>query len=306
MIKFDADVHKAAALAAQKYQVPVAALLAVIQVESGGKIYASVAGRNEPLIRFEGHYFYKRVADLARDEAVRKGLANPKAGAVKNPNGQAARWALIDRAAKIDKQAAYESTSWGIGQVMGAHWKWLGYSSVLDLVNTARRGVDGQIELMVRYIDKAELLPALRSRRWAAFARGYNGPAYKKQGYHTKLAEAYSSWESRVPVSLPVAPASAPIPAPKQDAPPAPATPPVAKQGDDLGIPDLDKPLMRMTTIWSAFAALLASVTKTFADLPPLASYALLAVIIGGIGWMVRERLRRRDQQKALAAKAGG
>ena len=46
MIKFDADVHKAAALAAQKYQVPVAALLAVIQVESGGKIYASVAGRD--------------------------------------------------------------------------------------------------------------------------------------------------------------------------------------------------------------------------------------------------------------------
>lgn len=40
----------------------------------------------------------------------------------------------------------------------------------------------GQVELMARYIDKAGIGSSLRHKDWTAFARGYDGPSYKKNG----------------------------------------------------------------------------------------------------------------------------
>lgn len=184
---------------AKRLGLPPAALLAVAEVESGGKAFASVNRRDEPLIRFEGHYFDRRLAGAKRDQARQAGLAHPSAGKVKNPSTQALRWGLLKRAAAIDHQAAHESISWGVGQVMGAHWAWLGYASIDDLVAEARRSIGGQVELMARFIDKAGLIPALKQQNWAAFARGYNGPDYKRHGYDRKIAEAFArySGESR-------------------------------------------------------------------------------------------------------------
>ena len=189
---FNREVELEIVAAAERLGVEAAALLAVAEVESAGKAYATVQGRREPLIRFEGHYFDRRLADHKRERARVAGLADPAAGAVRNPAGQAARWALLARAEAIDRQAARESASWGLGQVMGAHWAWLGYASVDELVAEARSGAGGQATLMARYINKAGLLPALRSHDWAAFARGYNGPAYRQNAYDTKLAAAYA------------------------------------------------------------------------------------------------------------------
>lgn len=188
---FDDETFRAAQASAARLKLEPAALLAVAHIESGGRAFAMVAGKREPLVRFEGHYFHQRLSGAAREQAVREGLASPRAGAVKNPNGQAARWALINRAIEIDAQAALESVSYGVGQVMGAHWQWLGFSSIAELVNLARRSIAGQFELMERFIAKSGLAGALRTRNWTAFARGYNGPAYARNAYHTKLAAAY-------------------------------------------------------------------------------------------------------------------
>lgn len=168
-----------------------AALMAVIEVETSGKMHAVVRGRREPLIRFEGHYFDRRLSPQDRKRAREEGLAAPSAGAVRNPPGQTARWRMLERAVEIDRRAAYESTSWGVGQVMGAHWAWLGYESVDALVAQARSGPAGQIDLMLRYIAKAGLMEALRRRDWPAFARGYNGPAYARNNYHLRLSLAF-------------------------------------------------------------------------------------------------------------------
>lgn len=187
----DQEITAAARSAAKRLAVEVATMLAVIEIESGGKVYADVGRSREPLIRFEGHYFDRRLSGAARETARRQGLAHPTAGKVKNPRSQAARWAMVNKAILINAKAALESVSWGLGQVMGAHWQWLDFESVDQLVNTARGGAAGQVHLMVRYIEKAGLTGALQRRDWAAFARGYNGPAYAKHGYHTKLAAAY-------------------------------------------------------------------------------------------------------------------
>ena len=171
-----------------------AALLAVADVESGGVPEWDVKGTKRPAIRFEGHYFYKRLKGDKLAAAVAAGLANPKVGGVKNPAAYGARYAFLERAAKIDAKAAYESTSWGLGQVMGAHWKKLGFKSVDEMVNLASSGVDGQIEVMARFIEKFGLADELKGHQWAAFAKAYNGPAYKTNRYDTKMAAAYKNY----------------------------------------------------------------------------------------------------------------
>ena len=185
------DVIEKAAAAARQAGLEPAALLAVAEVESAGRAFAVVDGRQEPLIRFEAHYFDRRLDAAKRAVARAQGLAAPVAGAVANPAAQAARWRLLRQAAAIDAKAAYESTSWGLGQVMGAHWALLGYAGVEALVAEARSGAAGQFALMVRYIDKAGLKDALHRQDWAAFARGYNGPGYAGNGYDRKIAAAY-------------------------------------------------------------------------------------------------------------------
>ncbi len=178
--------------AAREFGLEPAALLAIAEIESAGQVFAKVDGRNEPLIRFEGHYFDRRLSGAKQDKARAAGLASPTAGTVANPRAQAARWQMLDRAADIDHQAAYESTSWGLGQVMGAHWRWLGFDDVDALVTEARSGAAGQARLMARYLDKAGLTDALNRHDWEAVGHGYNGPGFRKNGYHLKLADAYS------------------------------------------------------------------------------------------------------------------
>lgn len=190
---FSPVVIKKVAAIADRLKVDTAALLAVADVESAGVSEWKVAGKNRPPIRFEGHYFHKKLKGDKLKAAVAAGLANPKAGAVKNPGSYGARYALLERAAKIDAKAAYESTSWGLGQVMGDHWKKLGFRSVDEMVNTANT-VDGQIEIMARYIQKFGLVDELQSKGWKSFAAQYNGPAYKKNRYDTKMAAAYATY----------------------------------------------------------------------------------------------------------------
>ncbi|WP_244444489.1 N-acetylmuramidase domain-containing protein [Nitratireductor basaltis] len=166
-------------------------MLALIEVESGGRVQARIDGRNEPMIRFEGHYFHRRLSPGNRARAVAAGLASPKAGGVRNPPSQKARWRLLKRACEIDAAAACESTSWGVGQIMGAHWKLLGFSSVDAFVEEARSGLAGQLRLMLLFLEKNRLLQPLMARDWQRFARGYNGRSFARNGYHLKLAFAY-------------------------------------------------------------------------------------------------------------------
>jgi N-acetylmuramidase/Putative peptidoglycan binding domain len=189
---FNADITHEITEAAKAANIDPAALLSVVEVESAGKFFARVKGKDEPLIRFECHYFDRRLDGEAREKARAAGLSSPLAGKVPNPRGQEERWALLDRACGFSRPAALESVSWGIGQIMGAHWKALGFGSVEEMVDLARTGASGQIRLLILFLEKNGLIPLLNGREWAAFARRYNGPAYRRYAYDTKLAIAYA------------------------------------------------------------------------------------------------------------------
>ena len=266
----DATAHAVAQIAA-RINVEPAALLAVAEVESGGKAFATVNGRAEPLIRFEGHYFDRRLSGQKRAKARAEGLASPKAGEVGNPRQQADRWAMLERAAAIDEKAAYESVSWGVGQVMGAHWESLGFSSVGDLVSLCRSSVGGQVDLMARFVVRNGLAPSLRDRDWAAFARGYNGAGYKKNAYDTKMAKAYARWKKNgvpaappaVPIPEPVprpapGPVEPPKPAPAPTPAPEPQTPPAAKPVAKRPDPAASRPMSALALILAMLGVALA------------------------------------------------
>ncbi|MFA7604050.1 MAG: N-acetylmuramidase domain-containing protein [Novosphingobium sp.] len=203
------DILRAARAAAGKLGIELAAMLAVIEIESAFRFFETVNGKPEPVIRWEGHYFDRRLSGQDRDQARALGLAHPTAGAIKNPKSQTARWGMLTRALEIDARAAFESASYGGGQVMGANWKPLRYASVETLVNAARSGVDGQIDMMARFIDVNGLGGALKRRDWAAFARGYNGPAFARHGYHTRLKAAYERYIKRLGAEPTLAPSAA-------------------------------------------------------------------------------------------------
>lgn len=185
------NVRAAVEAAARKYGVDPDHLEAIVITESAGRTFAEVNGRAEPLIRFEGHYFDRLIDPSRRAEARKVGLAAPNWGVVKNPRSQQERWdRLLRPAMRLDRDAALCSCSWGVGQVMGSHWEKLGFSSVGELVETARSGAAGQVELMMRYIVRFGLLDEVRRGDWPAFFRGYNGPAWKKNGYDAAFARA--------------------------------------------------------------------------------------------------------------------
>lgn len=202
---FDADIRELFLKAGHEHNLDSAVLAAIAQTESGGITTTRINGRDEPLIRFEGHYFDKRLSPADQAQARALKLSSPKAGAIRNPATQAARWKLLQQATQINRDAAYESTSWGIGQVMGANWHWLGYASVSDMVDTVCSSVQQQIELMSRFLIYSNLRDALNNHDWQKIAYNYNGPLYAKNQYDRKLAQTYALYQPLFPPFSPSA-----------------------------------------------------------------------------------------------------
>lgn len=171
--------------------VEPAALQAVIDVECKGNGF-NVDGT--PVILFERHVMRQRlIANKKRsiaDEMMRKrpDLCNTSSGGYGLYSQQHKK---LEDAAKFDRASALESCSWGIGQVMGYHWYSLGYSSIQSFVNAMYKDEASQLDAMIRYIKTNGLVNALKNKDWKAFALGYNGKAYAKNSYDTKLGNAY-------------------------------------------------------------------------------------------------------------------
>ena len=54
-------------------------------------------------------------------------------------------------------------------------------------------GEDRHLQAFCAFVTARGLADALARRDWAAFARGYNGPAYAANRYDARLAQAYAA-----------------------------------------------------------------------------------------------------------------
>ncbi len=191
---FSKEVTDQVVAKAKERGIEPAALLAVVEVESNGKASSPVNGKDMPLILYEYHVFY-RYRDLTDDQralAVKQGLASKSWGQLPYAGNQTQRYDQVRRAALINEQAAYAACSWGVGQVLGENAEWLGYASPKALAEVAMSGVTGQVEVMLRFIDKRGLKDELINHDWNGFARSYNG-AGQVDIYGPRIAKAYAA-----------------------------------------------------------------------------------------------------------------
>lgn len=160
-----------------------AALKAVIMVEGSGKGFDSSTGKI--LIQFEPHWYRKLDAE---DGASGDGVWQEN-----KVETQPGEWKAFNDAFSKDSDAAMGATSIGMMQVMGFHWKALGFASVGEMWDYAKQSEANQVEIGVRFINKsAKLSKALKDKDWATFAYYYNGPKYKVNNYDVRLAQEYA------------------------------------------------------------------------------------------------------------------
>lgn len=180
---------------ADKYGLPQAFVLGIVEKESAGRVFWTVGSKRLPAIRPEGHYFYRLLSGAERAKAVSQGLAAQKAGKVHVPGKAEAVYRMFQRMVAINPTAAVQSISIGIGQVMGEHAERLGYPSPQAMYKRACDGIEGQVEIMLRFImaDK-RLVKAVRLLDYKTFARIYNGPGYRKNQYDTLLKRYVEKW----------------------------------------------------------------------------------------------------------------
>ncbi len=186
--------------AADRLGVELAVVYAVNEVESLGQGFLD---NGKPKILFERHVMYQRLA-LPRAEgddaealqlhadalaALHPHLVNPRPGGYA---GGSAEHQRLAQARMLDATSADESTSWGAFQIMGYHAERLGYASVDDFVSRMAKDENEQFEAFVRFIEADPALhKALKGKKWAQFAKAYNGPAYARNLYDVKLERAY-------------------------------------------------------------------------------------------------------------------
>lgn len=186
-----ADLERARAA----LDVPLAAIRAVNEVESRG---AGFLADGRPVILYERHVMHRRlVATLGQAEADKlaakyPALVNPQRGGYR---GDTAEHGRLKDAMSIHPACAQEACSWGAYQVMGYHWKALGYDSIADFVARMQRSEGEHLDAFVRFVAAdGKLLKALRTGKWAVFAEGYNGPDYAANLYDIKLERAFERY----------------------------------------------------------------------------------------------------------------
>lgn len=169
---------------------------AVAAVESAG---GGFLDSGHPKILFERHWLFRRIGRaLSASSVAGAFLAASTPGGYTldaDRDGINDSWEKLMEACAVDPVAAFESCSWGKFQIMGGHWKALGYASVFDFAWSMVESEAGHYRALAAFIRANRLEAALRQIGPNAasnerFARGYNGIGFRKNDYHTRLARA--------------------------------------------------------------------------------------------------------------------
>lgn len=164
---------------------------AVLNVETRG--FGFFPDRR-PQILFERHIFSQRTG--RRYDSRFPDLSSKYSGGYA---GGVAEYDRLKKAMTLDADAALQSASWGIGQVMGFNYSAAGYETVASMVEEMVEDEDAQLRAMVEFIRNNGLSHALNHHEWTVFARGYGGKDFAKNDYDTRLAAAHAKFTAILP-----------------------------------------------------------------------------------------------------------
>lgn len=176
----------------EKYNIEEAIIKSFVSVESSGTGYSKSTGKI--LIQFEPKYFSRLEPNA------------PKTIWYSNKiDIQCKEWDAFDNAAKYNKDSAIQSTSFGLMQVMGIHYKELGFKNPQSFYDFAVESEKNQLEIGILFIvhNKA-LFKAIKDLDFDKMAYYYNGANYKEQAkrlgikpYNEQLKFYYNKYKNK-------------------------------------------------------------------------------------------------------------
>src|SRR5262249_40204644 len=197
---FPDKITRAVTAAARANNIEHAALLALVEVETGGKCFEE-DGRT-PAFLYERHVAYREAKRRGvLGPFIRAGLTAPKwnrATQYRDQRTSAQRLELMRRAKAIDADVALRSASHRLGQIMGNLAERLGFADAADMVAHMTGSLDGQIDCLIRELNATHLVAPLNAHEWAHVARIYNGAGYAENRYDARLADAHKRWCRRL------------------------------------------------------------------------------------------------------------
>ena len=167
--------------------VAAAEVAAVFSVETHG---AGFLPDRRPQILFERHIF-SRLTGGKYDATYPDVSATTPGGYGSSGVHQHDR---LKVAISLDREAALNSASWGLAQVMGENYRAAGFGSVEEMVAAMSDSEDTQLSGMAGFIKSSGLASYLATHNWSAFARGYNGPNYAINRYDILLNGFYQKY----------------------------------------------------------------------------------------------------------------
>lgn len=183
------------------------AVRALAQVESNG---AGFLLDDRPKVLFERHIMFRELSNnigagraselsCSHPDIVNPAVGGYAKGATPDLRGQA-EWMRLAAAIELDRNSALQSASWGMFQIMGFHWRRLGFANVQAFVNAQFSGEPAQLSAFAEFIrTDPPLHRALVALDWATVAKRYNGADYAKNKYDTKLAAAFDTFRKELP-----------------------------------------------------------------------------------------------------------
>jgi hypothetical protein len=160
---------------------------AVFAVETSG---CGFLPDRRPNILYERHIF----SHLTGGQFDDGDISSPTPGGYGPPG--AAQYVRLARAAALNRDAALQSTSWGLGQIMGMNFGLAGFGGVEDMVSAMCDSEDSQLLAFARFLKSSGLDTALQIHDWTTFARGYNGPNFAQNHYDTNLRGEFQKFST--------------------------------------------------------------------------------------------------------------
>ena len=170
-----------------KLSLKPAEIWAVLAVETSG---CGFLPDRRPQILFERHVFHH----LTNGKYDDGDISDPQQGGYGAGGGH--QYERLGRAMMKDRDAALQSCSWGIAQIMGEHFSILGFAGVEQMVAACVSSEDEQLNIMATFLKANTLTGALRRHDWESFARRYNGPNYKTNQYDTRLRSEFRKYSA--------------------------------------------------------------------------------------------------------------
>lgn len=169
------------------YRIDETVVRATFAIESGGLAFGPFG---KAMIRFENHIFfmkldnpdlyYRNFKNNGNDVNSHLFRRTENSEWIQFHGDQKLEWEVFEFAKTVNKDAAEQSISIGMGQIMGFNYTNVGYASAARMIEAFSQnnlsGVISQVCAFFAYcVNKPGAIEYLRNKDWENFALAYNG-----------------------------------------------------------------------------------------------------------------------------------